>query len=441
MRGQAAGIRETARARRRLKMDMAPAPQPARPRRLPSREEAARYLLSFDLFRQIGRPEEGEEYVRQHLERLIRTLEFLPELGEGAEVLELGASPYFMTVLLKKHFRWSVTPANYFEDYGAPAGPEAESRISSEAFGETHTFRYKTFNIERDPFPYADASFDLVLCCEILEHLVMDPSHLLGEMHRVLKPGGYAFFSTPNVLNLEYVRRLLGGRNVFGSYSGYGVYGRHNREYTPGELAGLLREHHFEPAVHLADVYPHDRWHGWLTRWGKLSNRRDNLFAVGKAYGQTVQQYPGWLYAHQWGRPRVLRDAIVMGQGETLQLGRGWHNFEDWPPGIRWTGREAEAFLRAPTAAESALKLRAFGGPRGASGEIVLNGGPAQPFALAPDGPWEVSVPLPPSLAADAPGRLEIRLTVAHPFVPSAEGAGTDNRELGIAVERLWLSC
>jgi len=409
-------------------------------RRLPSRDELRAYLLSFDLFQKLGRPEEGEEYVRQHVDRFIKTFEFLPEMAEGAEVLELGAAPYYMTVMLKKYLHCSVTPANSFDDYGMPAGKDLEDRVSSAAFGETHTFRYRTFNIERDPFPFADASFDLVLCCEILEHLVMDPSHLLREMHRVLKPHGYAFFSTPNVLSLDYLRRLAGGRNVYGAYSGYGVYGRHNREYTPSELADLLREHHFEPTIYVEDVYPHDRLHRWLTRWGRLRGRRDNLFAAGKAYGQAVQLYPSWLYSQPWGRPRVLRDAIVMGDGETLQLGPGWHGFEEWPPGIRWTRREASAFLRAPGPSHTTLKMRASGGSRRASGEIALNGGPPQPFTIEAGEPKEISFRLPEALAPDEKESLEIRFTIPQPFVPSAAGASGDDRELGVAVERLWLS-
>ena len=43
-----------------------------------------------------------------------------------------------------------------------------------------------------------DASFDLVLCTQVLEH-VRDPAVALGEIARVLRPGGYAFVSTHGV--------------------------------------------------------------------------------------------------------------------------------------------------------------------------------------------------------------------------------------------------
>jgi SAM-dependent methyltransferase len=405
---------------------------------LPEREQIREYLLSFDLFENLGRPEEGEEYVRLHLERLIQTLRFLPALEKGAAVLELGASPYFMTALIKKYLGYTVTAANFFADYGAAPGDPAETRVTSARFGETHLFPFQPFNIERDPFPYADASFDLVLCCEILEHLVMDPSHTLREVHRVLKPGGYVFLSTPNVLSLEYLRRLLRGENIFGNYSGYGVYGRHNREYTPGELADLLRTHRFEPTVYVEDVYPHDWLHRWLTGSGRFPNRRDNLFAAGKAFGEAVERYPTWLYAHQWGRPKVGRAAVTMGDGDIFQLGAGWYECEEWPPCTRWSHREAVVFLQAPSKAHTSLTVRAFSGPRASSGKMVFPGGWSATFAMEAGGPWEFSVPLPAAVPADGKGLMEVRLVVDHPFVPGKDGQG-DTRELGIAVERLWL--
>jgi len=53
-----------------------------------------------------------------------------------------------------------------------------------------------THDVEKG-LPYPDASFDLVWCTEVLEHL-RDPKILFDEIERVIRPGGIAVLTTPN---------------------------------------------------------------------------------------------------------------------------------------------------------------------------------------------------------------------------------------------------
>jgi methionine biosynthesis protein MetW len=48
-----------------------------------------------------------------------------------------------------------------------------------------------------EPLPFADESFDVVICLESMEHL-MSPYYALMEMRRVLKTGGTLICSVPN---------------------------------------------------------------------------------------------------------------------------------------------------------------------------------------------------------------------------------------------------
>jgi SAM-dependent methyltransferase len=52
------------------------------------------------------------------------------------------------------------------------------------------------------PLPHDDASFDLVILCEVAEHL---PTYVpvVGEVGRVLAPGGFLILSTPNIGRLH----------------------------------------------------------------------------------------------------------------------------------------------------------------------------------------------------------------------------------------------
>jgi len=72
-------------------------------------------------------------------------------------------------------------------------------------------------DLNTHPLPYPDASFDLVTCSEVLEH-VENYRAVLREIHRVLKPGGLMVVTTPNVLNMKSRLRYLvcGFANLFG---------------------------------------------------------------------------------------------------------------------------------------------------------------------------------------------------------------------------------
>jgi 2-polyprenyl-6-hydroxyphenyl methylase/3-demethylubiquinone-9 3-methyltransferase len=83
------------------------------------------------------------------------------------------------------------------------------------------------------------ASFDVVTCMEMLEH-VPDPSSIVRACAQLVKPGGYVFFSTLNrnaksflfaIIGAEYVLRLLP--------KGTHEYARFIR---PSELARWTRE-------------------------------------------------------------------------------------------------------------------------------------------------------------------------------------------------------
>jgi SAM-dependent methyltransferase len=178
--------------------------------------------------------------------------------NDTGRCLELGGNPYFTTWLLDTYTSLDLTLANYYGQRG-----ETHETVSWIPPGETtrvETERLSNlFNVEEDEFPHADDSFDVVLFCEMIEHMLMDPVATLRQIHRVLKPSGVLILTTPNVARLENVLRLLQGANMYDPYSGYGPYGRHNREYTRHELHRLLEFAGFEIETSMtADGHPSD---------------------------------------------------------------------------------------------------------------------------------------------------------------------------------------
>jgi SAM-dependent methyltransferase len=86
-------------------------------------------------------------------------------------------------------------------------------------------------DLEAQRFPWPDGSVDLVICNQVLEHLknIWLP---MSEMHRVLRPGGHAVLSVPNLASLHN-RVLLGlGRQP----TSIRVFGPHVRGYTWSEF-------------------------------------------------------------------------------------------------------------------------------------------------------------------------------------------------------------
>ncbi len=109
-------------------------------------------------------------------------------------------------------------------------------------------------DLELDPLPYADGQFDLVVFTETLEHIPRSPYAILGEIRRVLRPGGVLLFSVPNLASLSNRLKLMLGRDILSVERFYSDAFGHFREYTMGEVRHLLTESGLTP-VHTEYTY------------------------------------------------------------------------------------------------------------------------------------------------------------------------------------------
>src|ERR1041385_1238715 len=75
-------------------------------------------------------------------------------------------------------------------------------------------------DLNSQPLPFEDNRFALVTCAETIEHLE-NYRQTIREIYRVLKPGGVAVITTPNILNLRSRVRYLnfGFASLFGPLS------------------------------------------------------------------------------------------------------------------------------------------------------------------------------------------------------------------------------
>jgi SAM-dependent methyltransferase len=248
---------------------------------------------------------EAAGYLNTHQTRLVKTLQITPPGGPEDRILEMGAYLQITPALRSKLSYGEVRGCYY-----GPAG-RVDHRSVTSAAGETFSCEIDLFNAEKDRFPYDDAYFSTVLCCELIEHLFEDPMHLMCEVNRILKPGGHLVLTTPNIASLRGLSGILQGYHpgFFHAYikpaEGSGeVDARHNREYAPREIHQLLENSGFEVTLLETGEFrdePHPEF-GWIVhlleryRLG-TELRGDGIYAVGRKTGAVKERYPAWLYA------------------------------------------------------------------------------------------------------------------------------------------------
>jgi SAM-dependent methyltransferase len=260
-------------------------------------QELRDVFLSFSL--DDGPVGQLDPYVHDAFYRFIHSWQLVRH--ETGKCLELGANPYFITWLLQEHTDLDLTLANYF---GGEEGTGAQTMTWQAGDSrKLSTFNFDHFNMEESRFPYVAASFDVVLYCEIIEHLLMNPVHTLTEIRRVLKPGGLLVVTTPNVARFGNVLAMVDGRSIYDPYSGFGPYGRHNREFSMTELIRLLEFTGFEHEISFtADAHREDySQHPKFAEAGNLVMDRpahlgQYLFVAVRANGTSRQGLPGSLF-------------------------------------------------------------------------------------------------------------------------------------------------
>lgn len=223
---------------------------------------------------------------------------------DSGRCLELGANPYFTTYLLSNHTDLDLTLANF---YGRTGQEHSRQTVSHDLVDRDQRIEVgydsSIFNIEEDVYPFETDSFDVVLFCEIIEHLLMNPLAALREIHRVLRPQGVLILTTPNVSRLQNVLAMVNGANIYDPYSGFGPYGRHNREYNRVELHRLLEFAGFDvESSFTADGHPAEpgSWPQREVIERLLLPRREDLgqylFVRAKATRKPREGLPTFLY-------------------------------------------------------------------------------------------------------------------------------------------------
>lgn len=111
----------------------------------------------------------------------------------GETLLDVGCGDGTLAALVKSKYQ-----KVYGVDISAEAIQRAE-RKGVEAF---------QVNLNSEPLPFEPDYFDTVTCLDVIEH-VFDPRILIKEIHRVLKPEGEGFITTPNIRFLRCLQSII----------------------------------------------------------------------------------------------------------------------------------------------------------------------------------------------------------------------------------------
>jgi len=399
------------------------APRRNRPEGLPFRS-ISEVLAAYDFETLPRDPEAGppeidtglSDYLSTHWQRFLTTLDLVVERAPK-DILDVGVFP----PLVFEAMMINMLPDASLHGVWEGPTPYAQQIRSHDGICPDFAISLRPANIERDTMPYDDASFDFVLGMEILEHLALDPYFFLSQVNRVLRPGGHVLLTTPNIGSHRGIWKILNGiaPYSFGIFVPTGgVYGRHNREYTPREVETLALAAGFETdLLGTADVYDDGIDPGTaellVARGDDLSLRGETIFYVGRKTSPPVGPPEGFYH----GEPEKMAGHLSIVEHEE-KTGIVRLRAENRSPAW-WSAEGDRATKIAAAWIDGAGVLRHTG--------VLLPLGDA----IAPSGHRQITLRLDPATATDGrSGTGTLRLDLVQSGIGSLTATGRANTVL-----------
>ena len=193
-----------------------------------------------------------KEYWPLNRPRLVRIVEILQDyIGNKSSnnflVADIGCGCGYMSRFFKRMGLSVVGVDGYLE-------PSRDELLQIEGI----RFHLSNFNQDDSLLAIKDQEADIVVCGEVLEHILHHPAGFLSELARICRQGGLCVLTTPNPATLMNAVRML-----FGTYSMWGTAefvnlrkyhqgnpinhpGIHYREFLPKQLAEMMRNAGFK---------------------------------------------------------------------------------------------------------------------------------------------------------------------------------------------------
>jgi hypothetical protein len=159
---------------------------------------------------------------RRRLDFVVELVRRLPLPPGRPRLLDVG--PHFLTELLRERTGARVDQLGFRNDRLSHLRPD-ETHHECDLSQASLTGRWPSV-----------PSHDVVLACEVVEHLHVPPSALLAFARSSLGPGGFLILQTPNAVALKRRALMLLGRNPYELLRDTPDNPGHFREYTREEL-------------------------------------------------------------------------------------------------------------------------------------------------------------------------------------------------------------
>ena len=239
----------------------------------------------------------AQSYFLSHRARFEKTLSCIPPADSGGHAVELAATDFFQ-VSLKSLYGYSVVS-------GTQKSANIEEKLYYKIFeiGKSQTRNLiVSIDLESELLPFADESIDLIICCEVIEHLDVDPMFMLAEINRVCKLGAHVLLTTPNCCSARNFWKIAHGcrPHFFMQYEKSRSPYRHNIEYDVSALVTLVTAAGFEPQ----HVETHDVFEPTLpeaiellkTSDLPLNYRGDGIFLLARKLSGINDRWPQGIY-------------------------------------------------------------------------------------------------------------------------------------------------
>ena len=251
-------------------------------------------------------PNADRQYLEDHFPRFIGTWKRAKERWTWTDacVLDVGAHWLYQSVLfaLDGH---QVIAADLANPLDLP-----EAIATAEAHG-IRRIVYETLNDSTALDALPESSVDVVLFCEILEHLTFNPVAMWKAIYRVLRPGGRIILTTPNYYSLAAMgwrfRRFFSGHGGGISISDIlhvPTHSPHWKEYSAREIEAYFYALSNDFEINVMEQVSWSAEHEELNWKGRLAHDRGNLLPpfkddlyaeidlVEKSAGINIE--PGW---------------------------------------------------------------------------------------------------------------------------------------------------